>query len=268
MLSARTAASYIHPSGACTSLAVVTEAGWQADPSGAASYRWWDGSAWTDHTAPGYELGLRPVRDVIGQSLLLHQVSSGSDRLMAGEAEVGRLDKPFVGEITGHSAEGSWKFDRQGLTQNNVSIRALPLDAEIARFAWEGIGTGTDGALSFGDGRSVALRKTESLELRPLRGDFGSAVPTDGAWTFVRSDGVPLVTSRLAWPPPKTKKIFGKEFTYTTSRSGTGRTSSNVWTDVHPDASSVVELPLLVLLGTFLTWWTASMRESVHRGGL
>lgn len=28
-------------------------AGWYADPSDPANWRWWDGVAWTDHTAPG-----------------------------------------------------------------------------------------------------------------------------------------------------------------------------------------------------------------------
>lgn len=40
--------------------------GWYADPSAPRTLRWWDGTAWTAHTAPVY--GPDPVRDVSGES--------------------------------------------------------------------------------------------------------------------------------------------------------------------------------------------------------
>jgi uncharacterized protein DUF2510 len=240
---------------------------WHADPTGAASWRYWDGTTWTERTAPEGQLGLLPLQDAVGESLMLHQqIGAGTDLLQLGDAVVGRMDKPFMGEVTGHVSSGSWAFDRQGITQNTLDIRALPANQSIALFAWEGIGTGTDGTLSFSSGRTVRLESGEKLELRRTPAVMGDAAPTGGEWTFLGADGVPLVTSRLAWPEPKTRKIFGKTVTYTTTRSGTGRTTSNVVTDVRPGAASAVELPLLVILGTYLAWWTGAVRESVHRG--
>jgi hypothetical protein len=33
--------------------AATPPAGWYADPSGGAAFRWWDGTTWTDSTSPG-----------------------------------------------------------------------------------------------------------------------------------------------------------------------------------------------------------------------
>jgi hypothetical protein len=94
-------------------------------------------------------------------------------------------------------------------------------------------------------------------------------VPTDGEWVWHGADNVPLAVPRLTWPEAekKTKKIFGKEIEYTTSswKGGTGRTTSDVWVDILPPAANVRELPLLVLLGAFLVWWTVTLREEVWR---
>ncbi len=50
--------------------------------------------------------------------------------------------------------------------------------------------------------------------------------------------------------------------TFTTS--GTNNTSADVWTDVFTTAAGRRELPLLVLLSTFLVWRTALMAERHH----
>jgi hypothetical protein len=246
--------------------------GWHPDPIGAASWRYWDGRAWTAQTGPASrELGLTPLREVVGQELLLHQqIGTGDDELKAGETRVGVLHKPFAGEVTAHTADGSWHFDREGVTQNRVGVKVVPAGAEIAKFAWEGVATGTRGDLSFPDGRVFRLERTT---------DIGTAhtgfVRVDnlymaaGEWAFVSAEGTPLVSSGLFTraPQKKTKKVFGKEIEYTTSKReyGTGRTAAQVRTALHPEAGPVVELPLLALLATYCTWWTATIHESVSR---
>jgi hypothetical protein len=246
--------------------------GWHPDPTGAASWRYWDGRAWTAKTGPASgELGLAPLRGVVGQELLLHQqIATGDDELKAGETRVGVLHKPFAGEITAHSADGSWHFDREGMTQNRVGVKVLPAGVEIAKFAWEGVATGTRGELSFPDGRVFRLERTTDIGTAHAGVSAGERrYMSAGEWTFVSSQGAPLVSSGLFTRPPekKTKKIFGKEIEYTTStwKDGTGHSVADVRTTLHPAAASVQELPLLALLATYCAWWTATVNESVWR---
>jgi hypothetical protein len=243
--------------------------GWHPDPIGAASWRYWDGSAWTARTGPASgDLGLTPLGDVVGQELLLHQqMGAGDDELKAGETRVGILQKPFAGEVTGHSANGSWHFDRQGMTQNQVGVKVVPAGAEIAKFAWDGIATGTRGQLSFPDGRVFPFERTTDIGTGHLGPVGESRYMSAGEWTFLSPEGAPLVGSGLFSPAQqkKTKKIFGKEIEYTTWSSGTGKTVAEVRTKLHPAAASLQELPLLALLATFCAWWTAAVNESVWR---
>jgi hypothetical protein len=245
-------------------------AGWQPDPYASASWRWWDGSAWSERTAPGFgESGLERVWVAVGKSLLLdQQQGSGTDELRLGESRVGLLEKPFTGDITAHSADGSWILDRQGLTQMRVGIRVLPSNVEVARFEWQGVSAGTYGLLSFPDGRWFQFRQTGDLSYRRIEARPGrSRSPATGSWTFFRHDEIAMVTTRIAWPQPKKKVVFGREVEYTSTSWGTGKSAAEIWTDVHAESSTAAELPLLTLLSTFLVWWTATLAQQVHRRG-
>lgn len=159
---------------------MTSPAAWHPDPFGEASWRWWDGSAWSGRVAPAREAPeLAALSSVAGRSL--------------------RLDQQF------------------GAAREQV---VNPADYD----------------------------------------------PAHAGWVWYGADRIPLATVRLSSPPPRTKRIFGREIEYTTSSSGTGKTGMDIWTDLHRPSASVGELPLLTLLGTFLIWWTTSMRESVHRG--
>lgn len=243
-----------------------TAAAWHPDPYGEASWRWWDGSAWTGQVGPARETPeLAPLASVAGGSLKLDQQhGAGTDVLRCGETAVGLMHKPHMGDIGAETAGGSWRFDQQGIVTGRARVLVEPAGQEIGLFSWDGIGTGTDGTLHFVDGRWFRLTRAQQLagEQVVSPADYD---PAHAVWVWYGPDRAPLTTVRLASPPPKTKKIFGREIEYTTSSSGTGKTGMEIWTDLHPPSATVRELPLLVMLGTFLIWWTTTMRESVRR---
>jgi hypothetical protein len=207
---------------------------------------------------------LYPLREFAGQSLVLQQqIGAGRRELTAPSGAVtGWLDIPFVGDSSAHAAEGSWHFDRQGLTQTQVAIQSLPAGWEIARFTWDDVFMSGGGNLTFPDGRWFRWDKTSAVERRqiPPAGVFPgepSPVPVKGDWAFLRPDGAPVVGAGLSLPQQE-----GPVQTY---RWGTGRTTAQLAVDFRPEAPSVAEHPLLTLLATFLVWWWTTLREQVHR---
>jgi hypothetical protein len=242
------------------------EATWHPDPIGEASWRLWDGRAWTGHVAPGRQAPeLAPLAGAVGRSLKLHQqFGTGTDVLQCDETAVGLMHKPFAGEITAEASTGTWRFDREGILTGRARVQVQPSGQEIGVFTWDGVGTGTDGTLQFADGRWFRLTRAKQLAQEQVvsPADYD---PSHAVWVWYGPDRTPFMTARLGSPPPKTKKIFGKEIRYTTSSSGTGKTGVEIWTDLHPAASSVRELPVLTLLGTFLLWWTTTQREARAR---
>ena len=245
---------------------MTTPAAWHPDPFGEGSWRWWDGSAWSGRVAPARETPeLAPLVSVVGRSLKLEQEwGSGTDMLGCDGTAVGLMHKPHIGDITAEASSGAWRFDRQGIVTGRARVLVEPSGQEIALFTWDGVGTGTDGTLQFPDGRWLRLTRAQQLAREQVTSP-ADYHPEHAVWVWYGPDRVPFATVRLAAPPPKTKKIFGREIEYTTSSSGTGKTGMDIWTDLHPAAAAVRELPLATLLGTFLIWWTTTMRESVHR---
>jgi hypothetical protein len=143
-------------------------------------------------------------------------------------------------------------------------VLVQPSNQEIAQFAWDGVGTGTDGTLQFPDGRWFRLARATQLAQE------GVASPADydpghQIWVWYGPDRVPVATVRLAIRQ-STKKIFGKEITYTSS--STGKTGSDIWTDLHPAAASTRELPVLMTLSTALIWVHTTRREAMLRDRL
>jgi hypothetical protein len=227
---------------------------WQPDPTGAASWRVWDGSAWGSGTAPGWETGHAPLGGAVGRELLLDQdAEGGADLLGDGEVVVASLAGPAYGTAVGHSATGSWRFDPQGMAQQQVQVVVLPGEAVIARFGWEGLEGRERGALRLSDGRVVPLERQ------------GTEKPAN-AWGFLRPDGSVAVSARLDWPQPKTKNVFGREITFTASATG-GRTFSDVYVDVRATPEDVTELPLLVVLVSYLARSSADKRDRRGRMG-
>lgn len=45
----------MQPWGSTAAPTALPEAGWFPDPQNPSVLRWWDGSAWTDHRAPGWQ---------------------------------------------------------------------------------------------------------------------------------------------------------------------------------------------------------------------
>ena len=243
---------------------MTAEPNWYPDPFGEASWRWWDGSAWSGRVGPAREAPeLTPLASVAGRSLKLDQEwGAGTDALRCEEVTVGLMHKPSLGEVTAEAAGGSWRFDREGIVTGRARVQVEPSRQEIGLFTWDGIGTGTDGNLHFPDGRWFRLARAKQLAQEGVTSP-AAYDPEHAVWVWYGPDRAPLATVRLAAQPPKTKKIFGREIEYTTS--GTGKTGMDIWTDLHPASAQTRELPLLVLLGTFLIWWTTTMRESVRR---
>jgi hypothetical protein len=239
---------------------------WRPDPIGEASWRWWDGNDWTGQVAPARQAPeLAPLASVVGRSLKLdQQQGAGTDVLQCDGVPVGLMYKPWAGELTGETSSGTWLFDRQGVVTGRARVLVQPSSQEIGMFAWDGIGTGTDGTLHFVDGRWFRLTRAAQLAAEQVASP-AAYDPSHAVWVWYGPDRAPLMTVRLSSPPPKTKKVFGKEITYTTSSYGTGKTGMDIWTDLHPAAAGVRELPLVTLLGTFLVWWTTTMKESVRR---
>jgi hypothetical protein len=236
---------------------------WHPDPYGEASWRLHDGSAWTGQTAPARETpDLAPLATALGKSVKLdQQFGSGTDVLRCDETPVGLMHKPTLGEITVETATGAWLFDREGIVTGRARVMVQPSNQEIALFTWDGIGTGTDGTLHFPDGRWFRLTRATELarEQVPSPADYD---PGHRIWVWYGPDRQPVSTVRLA-QRLQTKKVFGKEITYTSS--STGKTGDDIYTDLHPAAEHTRELALLTMLGTFLIWWTTTMRESVRR---
>jgi hypothetical protein len=190
-----------------------------------ASWRWWDGSAWSGHVAPARETHeLAPLAGAVGRSLRLDQrFGAGTDVLRCEETAVGLMHKPHVGEVSAEASSGAWKFDREGILTGRVRVLVEPSSQEIALFSWDGVGTGTDGTLQFMDGRWLRLVRAQQLAREEVvsPADYD---PAHAVWVWYGPDRTPITTVRLASPPPKTKKIFGREIEYTTSSSGTGKT--------------------------------------------
>jgi hypothetical protein len=238
---------------------MTTTAAWLPDPIGEASWRWWDGTAWSQQTGPARPAPeLAPIATAVGKSILLNQET---DALECEGHPLGAMHKPFAGEISMECATGAWLFDREGIVHGAARVIVQPGNQEIGRFDWDGVGTGTDGVLRFTDGRWFRLTRAKQLAQEgvtsPADYDPGHAI-----WVWYGPDRAPISSVRLA-ARLKTKKVFGKTITYTSS--STGKTGDNIWTDLHAHAATVRELPLLTTLGTFLIWWTTTMRESVRR---
>lgn len=256
---------------------------WYPDPYGGASHRWFDGTAWTDDVGPAEpQYGLQPMRNALDRNLFLDQKAliSGNDFLRTPQGEqFGVMQKRLIGDVTVHSAEGSWVFDLQGLTQNRLEIRVLPANAPIASFEWYGgVQTGREGILRFPDQRWFRFVATGAVENRVARGENfrRTDVPMVGAWSFFPPEGnTGLVTSRLAWPEGG-RLLFPGDITVdipvTVRTSANNNTSAEVLTDVFETLEGRRETPLLVLLSTFLVWWYAIVRDRAalsanHHGG-
>jgi hypothetical protein len=212
--------------------------GWHPDPYGAATWRWWDGTAWSGSTAPADpDSGLTPLRATAGRSLVLpwQRGVHDADLLLDG-APVAHYRR-VGGDVTAaHAAEGSWAFDPQGFTSGAVLVLTPPGGAEIGRFDWRSVGPlggveGLDGDLFLRAGPTVALRKTAELDGGGGGGGlFGRlAAMASTSWTFVRVDGTRLVTA--AAPD-----------------------GGAIHTEVHPTAADAPDTPLLTLLATYLAW--------------
>ena len=245
---------------------MTTPAAWHPDPVGEASWRWWDGNAWSGRVAPAREIPeLAPVASSVGKSLKLDQeFGAGTDALRCEDRTVGLMHKPSLREVVAETTAGAWRFDRQGVVTGKAAVEVQPAGQEIGLFEWDGVGPGTDGTLRFPDGRWFRLTRAKQLAQEQVvsPADYD---PAHAVWVWYDPYRSPFMTVRLAAPPPKTKTIFGREVEYTSSWSGTGKTGMDIWIDMHEAAASVRELPMLTMLGTFLIWWTTTMRESVHR---
>ena len=242
---------------------------WYPDPYGGASHRWWDGTEWTDDVGPAEpQYGLQPMRNALDKNLFLEQkgLIKGTDILRSPQGEqFGFMNKPLVGDVSVHSAEGSWIFDLQGFTQNHLEIRVMPANAPIASFEWYGgVQTGREGILRFPDQRWFRFVVTGEIQNRVglLQKSW---VPMGGAWSFFPPESdTGLVTSRLAWPEAG-RLLFPGDITMdvpvTITNRGTNNTSAEILTDVFETLEGRREMPLLVLLSTFLVWWYAIFRD-------
>jgi hypothetical protein len=118
---------------------------WFPDPYGEASWRWWDGGAWSGRVGPAREApDLAPVASTVGRSLKLEQEwGAGTDALRCEETTVGLMHKPHFGEITAEASSGGWQFDRQGILTGRARVLVEPSRQEIGLFTWDGVGTGS-----------------------------------------------------------------------------------------------------------------------------
>jgi hypothetical protein len=239
---------------------------WHPDPIGEGSWRLWDGNAWTAQTAPARETpDLQPLSIALGKSVKLdQQFGAGTDVLKCDETPVGLMHKPHFGDITAETAGGTWVFDREGIITGKARVIVEPSRHEIALFTWDGIGTGTDGTLQFTDGRWFRLARATQLAQEGVQSpaDYD---PHHKIWVWYDFNRQPVATVRLA-QRLQTKKIFGKEITYTSS--STGKTGDDIWTDMHPPAANTRELALVTMLGTYLIWWDTTQREAIRRDRL
>jgi hypothetical protein len=244
---------------------MAAEAAWHPDPFGEASWRLSNGGAWTEQTAPARETpDLAPIAVAFGKSVMLDQESGGTDVFKCDEIPVGLLHFPTFGDPTAETAAGAWHFDLRGVMTGRVHVFVQPANQEIGQFLWEGIGTGTDGTLHFPDGRWFRLARATQLAQEGVvsPADYD---PSHQIWVWYGPDRAAVATVRLAIRL-KTKTVFGKEFTYTSS--STGKTGSDIWTDMHEPAASVRELPVLMTLATAMIWSHTARREAMRRDRL
>ena len=235
-------------------MATEQQGAWHPDPFGGASWRWWDGGAWSARTAPAEpERSFdRPLRETPGAGLLtLHREDAGTDGVLRlGDASVGRIHKPGIGDGAAHCHEGSWAFRRPAL-QERADAFALPSGAFVARFQFGGGGffsmPGRNGVISFGDGRTFAVRDTADLWGGPkgVLQQLESVAPAD--WTVVTQTGVALLRTDFGTSPKRSYHRWG---------------ASDLWAEVYPAAADSIELPLLLLLTTLMSWTYASSIEA------
>jgi hypothetical protein len=225
-------------------------AGWHADPQGAAPWRYWDGGAWTRRTAPAWETGWPSIRQAAGHELVLHQAGfAGTDELKLGEQLFAQMQKPLAGDTTGHSADGSWLFDRKGIVVSRVEVYALPARALVAKYDWDDLFKRA-GTLRFPDGRAFRWDCTDEPEYDP--GVVSLDILSDGLWTFHAAGGRPVVSGRLG--------SLGRAAVPTS-----GRTAAPISVVIPSEASTVPELPMLALLSSYLVWeWTIQLQNSLQ----
>lgn len=239
----------------------MTAAGvWHPDPLGEASWRWWDGHAWTGHTGPARELpDLTPIRAVgVCSAMLYPQRGSRTAGLWCDQTLIALLNLDASRPV-GETATGSWCFRRKGGFNPRDHVLVQPSDQEIGKLAWGD--PGDDKVLQFVDGRTFRLADTAKLEQEGVVVPYHDSA-TDHAWAWVGADRVPIATVRLMGVP-KTKKVLGREFHYKESISGV--TSRDVWIDIHPAAAAVHELPLLTVMGVQVAYQIIKATDSAAR---
>jgi hypothetical protein len=240
---------------------MTAEGAWHPDPIGEGSWRYYDGQAWTGQVAPARETPeLAPFATAHGKSVKLEQ-GKGTDVLKCDDTPLGLMHPPtLTGNVTVETASGAWNLNRQGILRGAARVNVQPSNQEIAHFQWDGA-TVTGGTLQFPDGRWFRLTRATQLanEQVPSPVDYD---PNHQIWVWYDHTRTPVATVRLA-QRLQTKKVFGKEITYTSS--STGKTGDDVWTDMHPAAANTRELGLLTMLGTFLIWSHTLARESIKR---
>lgn len=236
-------------------MATEAQGAWHPDPFGGGSWRWWDGAAWGSETAPPSADGdFAPIRSVIGKQLVLQRQSMGTDGdLMLGDTRVAAIGKAMFGSGGAVCSSGSWAFEGPP-TNERKTVRVVPSGQEIARFQWGDGGffavAGLSGSIDFRDGRRFLLRKTDDVYGRGggLLSDLKTMAEAD--WTIVANGNLPLIRVQFGATP---------------SSGSWGVGAAEVVTDVYPDAANAIELPLLVLLGTFAAWGVAAATEARQR---
>jgi Protein of unknown function (DUF2510) len=219
-------------------------AGWYADPQASASWRYWDGRAWTQQTAPAQERDWPPMRQAAGRTLLLHQENfAGVDELKLEDQVYAQIQKPFAGDLKGHCADGSWLFDRKGIIVGRVEVCALPVGTLVANYEWDNATKTRGGTLRFPDGRVFRWERTDQLKATYHVG-FRAYFVSDGGWSWFGPGGTAVTSGMLG--------SLGETVSY-----ATGRTAADISVVVYDSAAAVPELPLLVLLSSYLVWeWT------------
>lgn len=226
---------------ASNSLGAVTDAAWHPDPSGTASWRWWDGYKWTEKTAPaGPAPGLQPLMSAIGFELELDRPIR---ELRAGPATYARFEESGRTAVA-HAHEGSWGFQGQGFLSSTKQIYVLPQNALIAQFDWRGLGglPGSEGVLQFTDGRHFPLVRTESIGKQDpgLLDKLGAMM--SASWSFVDAQRPDRALITADYERGRVVRLR---------------------TDVA--AREVVGLPLLMLAAVHLVWAALENQEAGER---
>ena len=178
-------------------------AGWYADPSGGPSWRWWDGSRWTEHVAPAFT----QLAAVADRELLLDQGSGitaglggGENRVMAGDALVGLLvwggmKNRVTGDATFVTPDGAWFADHRGVLDRKVHLSVQENGQGVGIFSYSGLAAGT-GTLTLVDGR--AFTWTEQRSTGGPRITIGDVERwTDwGHWHLGAADGRSILWAR------------------------------------------------------------------------